>query len=66
MTAFESLLLESAYKLFWLSLPIKSVSVTQVTQTVCTLAKACQTGSLWVISDFFLHFTLAYKATSEL
>lgn len=32
MIAFESLLLESAYKLFLLLLPIKSVSVTLVTQ----------------------------------
>ncbi|KAM4854973.1 transmembrane protease serine 11E-like [Thomomys bottae] len=26
-----------------------------------TLAKTCQTGSQWIIWDFFLHFSLAYK-----
>ncbi|XP_038174087.1 transmembrane protease serine 11E [Arvicola amphibius] len=29
------------------------------------LAKTRQTGSLWIISDFFLHLTLAYKARDE-
>ncbi|XP_005359490.1 transmembrane protease serine 11E [Microtus ochrogaster] len=32
---------------------------------VSALAKTRQTGSLWIISDFFLHLTLSYKARDE-
>lgn len=42
------------------------MSVALVARIISTLAKTCQTGSLWIISDFFLHLTLAYKATGEL
>ncbi|XP_075798904.1 transmembrane protease serine 11E [Microtus pennsylvanicus] len=41
------------------------VSSSRSSHKVSALAKTRQTGSLWIISDFFLHLTLSYKARDE-